>query len=121
MSLTRTHSIKFRATKFSALLSWRAALAAGLLATTVPMTPYGATAAERGTFSPLCAAHDLKTLDAIERAGELGEIASSRLAEAGLTFLRGRILCLSGEEAQGVATYQGVVSAVTPGEKQVAK
>jgi len=109
------------ATKLRALLSWRGLLIAGLLASASATASSQIAASERGKFSPLCAAHDLKSFAAIEKAGELGEIAASRLAEAGLTFLRGRILCLAGNEAEGVATYESVVLATTPAERQVAK
>lgn len=116
MSPTDAKAITFRA-----LLPWRAAIVAGLLASALPVASSAVVAGEGGRFSPRCAAHDLKSLAAIEKAGERGDIATSRLAEAGLTFLRGRILCLSGDEARGVATYEDVVSAVTPAERQVSK
>lgn len=115
MSLTGVKAIRFRA-----ILSWRGVLAIGLLALTSPMASSETGASERGWFTPLCAAHDLKSLAAIEKAGERGDIPANFLGEAGLTFLRGRLLCLAGREAEGVATYEGIVSAITS-ERQIAK
>jgi hypothetical protein len=68
------------------------------------------TAAQRGTISPRCAAHDLGAIDVIERLSRLADPPNTWLAEAGLDLVQARTDCLAGDEERAVALYQAIVS-----------
>jgi hypothetical protein len=82
----------------------------GLLCASLVLGVLGApaSAAERGTFTPVCAERDLQAVALIERQGEVYD-ASAVLAQAGLTLLQARLNCLAGDEAGALAMYDRVL------------
>ena len=82
----------------------------GLLCASLVLGVLGApaSAAERGSFTPVCAERDLRAFALIERQGEVNG-ASAVLAEAGLTLLQARLKCLAGDEAGALAMYDRVL------------
>ena len=82
----------------------------GLLCASLVLGVLGApaSAAERGTFTPVCAERDLRAVALIERQGEVPGM-SAVLAEAGLTLLQARLNCLAGDEAGALAMYDRVL------------
>ena len=67
-----------------------------------------------GWFTPACAKQDLRALAAIEQPSEVAGAPSEWLADAGLKHLQARILCLSGQEDEGVALYQSIIDFAAP-------
>jgi len=62
-----------------------------------------------GVFTANCARLDLRAFSAIEERGETGAAPTAWLANAGQTYLRARMLCLSGEEGKGAELYQRII------------
>jgi hypothetical protein len=62
-----------------------------------------------GWFTPACAKQDLRALAMIEARGEVAGTPSERLGDAGLKYLQARILCLSGQENEGIALYDNII------------
>ena len=50
----------------------------------------------------------------IEARGEAEGTPSERLGDAGLKYLQARILCLSGQENEGIALYDRLIDFETP-------
>lgn len=69
-----------------------------------------ATADGFGRFTPACAERDLQAIAAIEDFTDIDEMPAAWLAEAGLAQLRARLLCLAGEESQGIALYDRIIA-----------
>ncbi len=67
-----------------------------------------------GWFTPACAKQDLRAFATIEERGEVAGVPTERLAEAGLKYLQARILCLSGQEDEGVAVYRSIIDFEAP-------
>lgn len=67
-----------------------------------------------GRFTPACAKQDLRALTTIEERGEVAGASNERLGDAGLRFLQARILCLSGQEDEGIALYQRIIDFEAP-------
>ena len=67
-----------------------------------------ACAAERNAFTSACAESDLLAIGVIERQGEVQDM-STALAEAGLTLLQARLICLAGDEPGALAMYDRVL------------
>jgi hypothetical protein len=67
-----------------------------------------------GWFTPACAAQDLRALATIEERAEVAGAPTEWLADAGLKHLQARILCLSGQEGEGVALYQSIIGSAAP-------
>jgi hypothetical protein len=65
-------------------------------------------------FTPACARQDLRALSIIEERGEGAGVPAEWLADAGLKHLQARILCLSGQEGEGIALYQSIIDFETP-------
>jgi hypothetical protein len=70
--------------------------------------------ARTGWFTPACARQDLRALATIEERGEVAGVSTEQLADAGLKFLQARILCLSGQENEGIALYDSIIDFDAP-------
>jgi hypothetical protein len=74
----------------------------------------GATAAiaqtRKGSFTPACAARDLRALDALDEFGAIDEMPTAWLVSAGFSFLQARVHCLAGEQAEGLALYDRIIA-----------
>jgi hypothetical protein len=102
------------------ILSTAAVSAAALLAAS-PATMAREPGMFTPTFTSVCAAHDIRTFAVIEKAGERAGVPASRLGDAGLAYLRARLLCLSGHEADGVAAYESAVAAIASAGPEAGK
>jgi hypothetical protein len=67
-----------------------------------------------GWFTPACASRDLRAFAIIEGLNEAADAPTERLADAGLKYLQARMLCLSGQEAEGVALYDSIIDFEAP-------
>jgi len=67
----------------------------------------------KGLFTPRCAERDLRAIGAIEEFGQLEEMPSAWLAQAGLDWLQARSHCLAGAEAEGVKLYDRIIAGST--------
>jgi hypothetical protein len=67
-----------------------------------------------GWFTPACASRDLRAFATIEGRGEAADAPTERLADAGLKYLQARMLCLSGQEDEGVALYDSIIDFEAP-------
>jgi hypothetical protein len=67
-----------------------------------------------GSLTPACAQHDLRAFALIEARNASADTPAERLADAGLKFLQARVLCLSGQENEGVALYQSIIDLDAP-------
>ena len=75
----------------------------------------GPEGSRRGWMTPACARSDLLTLSAIEERGERSDTPPETLGKAGLTQLRARLLCLSGDEEKAIALYESIFAHDTRG------
>ena len=69
---------------------------------------HGNTLASEAAAFQICAARDVKTVILIEDHGEANDIASSRIAEAGLMQMRARLACKDGRTEEGIAMYDEI-------------
>src|SRR5262245_5087202 len=74
----------------------------------LPLICHGTALATEATALQICAARDVKTVILIEDHGEANEIASSRIAEAGLMQMRARLACKDGRTDEGIAIYDEI-------------
>jgi hypothetical protein len=66
-----------------------------------------------GWFTARCAERDLGALGVLEELGQIDEMPSTWLADAGLNFLQARIYCLSDAEEDGVKLYDKIIAGDT--------
>lgn len=66
--------------------------------------------ARHGWFTARCADRDLRALGVLEEFGQIDEMQSTWLANAGLNFLQARIYCLSGAEEDGLKLYDKIIA-----------
>jgi hypothetical protein len=64
-------------------------------------------------FTPRCAERDLRALAAIEEFGQIDEMPSGWLGDAGLNWLQARSYCLSGAENEAVRIYDRIIAGDT--------
>ncbi len=64
----------------------------------------------KGTFTPACAARDLRASATIEELGAIDEMPVAWLRAAGLRWLQARAHCLAGEEREGIALYDRIIA-----------
>jgi len=63
--------------------------------------------------TPRCAERDLRALAAIEEFGQIDEMPSAWLGDAGLNWLQARSYCLSGAENEAVILYDKIIAGDT--------
>jgi len=81
----------------------------GLLCASLALAAPAGAARPVGKYTPACAAYDLRVTAFIEQHGEVGDIPSAVLAEAGLAQLQARLSCLLGNEAIALAMYDRIL------------
>jgi hypothetical protein len=64
-------------------------------------------------YTPRCAERDLRALAAIEEFGQIDEMPSAWLGDAGLNWLQARSYCLSGAENEAVILYDKIIAGDT--------
>jgi hypothetical protein len=64
----------------------------------------------KGLFTSRCAERDRRAFGAIEEFGQIDEMPSAWLADAGLNWLRARTYCSSGAENEGVKLYDRIIA-----------
>jgi hypothetical protein len=64
----------------------------------------------KGWFTPRCAERDRRAYGVIEELGQIDEMPSAWLADAGLNWLQARSYCLSGAEHEGVVLYDMIIA-----------
>ena len=62
----------------------------------------------------LCAARDLEVITLIEDHGTANDVASARLANAGLTQMKARTACSDGQVTEAIALYDEIVRSLGP-------
>src|SRR5262249_16352902 len=70
--------------------------------------------AESATGPLLCAARDIDVITLIEDHGAASDVASARLAQAGLTQMRARAACSEGRVTEAIALYDEIIRSLGP-------
>jgi hypothetical protein len=98
---------------FVTLMNARAACAAGRIQEALAIydgITLASSLGRHGRVTPRCAERDLRASGVIEQLGEIAEMPSAWLAQAGLTWLEARGHCLAGAENEGVALYDRIIA-----------
>ena len=70
--------------------------------------------AQSTTGSQLCATRDVEVVTLIEDHGSAADIASERLAKAGLDQMQARLACSAGKPEQAIAIYDQIIGSLGP-------
>ena len=70
--------------------------------------------AQSTTGLQVCATRDVEVVTLIEDHGSAADIASERLAKAGLDQMQARLACTSGRPELGIAIYDEIIRLLGP-------